>query len=167
MRVLGIDPGLQKCGWGIVEIDGNRLHFVACGLVKTKADMPLYARLARIDEGLLAVIALHSPNVAAIEETFMNNNAASALKLGAARGAAILSAARHGLEVHEYAANLVKKSVVGVGHAAKDQVGMMVRMLLPASAQADPGADEADALAIAICHAHHAGRNEPKGRVRA
>ncbi len=154
MRVLGIDPGLQKCGWGVIEADGNRLRFIACGLVKTKADMPLYARLAQIDEGLLAIIALHRPTVAAIEETFMNNNAASALKLGAARGAAIVAPARHGLAVHEYSANLVKKSVVGNGHASKDQIGMMVRALLPASGK--KGADEADALAIAICHAHHA-----------
>jgi crossover junction endodeoxyribonuclease RuvC len=154
MRVLGIDPGLQKCGWGVVDVDGNALRFVACGLVRTKADLPLYARLAQIDEGLLAIITLHRPTVAAIEETFMNNNAASALKLGAARGAAIVAPARAGLAVHEYAANLVKKSVVGNGHATKDQVGMMIRTLLPASGT--KGADEADALAIAICHAHHA-----------
>src|SRR5690348_9578779 len=121
MRVLGIDPGLQKCGWGVVDVDGSRLRFVACGLVKTTADMPLYARLARIDEELARIMVLHRPSVAAIEETFMNNNAASALKLGAARGAAILSAARAGLEVHEYAANMVKKAVVGAGHAAKEQ----------------------------------------------
>ncbi len=154
MRVLGIDPGLQKCGWGVVDVDGNRLHFVACGLVKTRADLPFYARLAQIDEGLMAIITLHKPSVAAIEETFMNNNAASALKLGAARGAAIVAPARLGLVVHEYAANLVKKSVVGAGHATKDQIGMMVRTLLPASGK--QGADQADALAIAICHAHHA-----------
>jgi len=154
MRVLGIDPGLQKCGWGVVEIDGNRLQFIACGLVKTIASLPLYARLAQIDAGLAKIVVLHKPSVAAIEETFMNNNAASALKLGAARGAAMLSAARAGLEVHEYAANLVKKSVVGTGHAAKEQIGMMIRTLLPASGRV--GADEADALAIAICHAHHA-----------
>jgi crossover junction endodeoxyribonuclease RuvC len=154
MRVLGIDPGLQKCGWGVVDVDGNRLRFVACGLVKTLASLPLYARLAQIDEGLAKVAVLHKPSVAAIEETFMNNNAASALKLGAARGAAMLSAARAGLVVHEYAANLIKKSVVGTGHAAKEQVGMMIRTLLPASGKV--GADEADALAIAICHIHHA-----------
>lgn len=162
MRVLGIDPGLQKCGWGVVDVDGSRLRFVACGLVKTTADMPLYARLARIDEELARIMALHRPSVAAIEETFMNNNAASALKLGAARGAAILSAARAGLEVHEYAANMVKKAVVGAGHAAKEQIGMMIRTLLPASGRV--GADEADALAIAICHAHHA---QTKQRINA
>jgi len=162
MRVLGIDPGLQKCGWGVVDVDGSRLRFVACGLVKTTADMPLYARLARIDEELARIMVLHRPSVAAIEETFMNNNAASALKLGAARGAAILSAARAGLEVHEYAANMVKKAVVGAGHAAKEQIGMMIRTLLPASGRV--GADEADALAIAICHAHHA---QTKQRINA
>ncbi len=162
MRVLGIDPGLQKCGWGVVDVDGSRLRFVACGLVKTTADMPLYARLARIDEELARIMTLHRPSVAAIEETFMNNNAASALKLGAARGAAILSAARAGLEVHEYAANMVKKAVVGAGHAAKEQIGMMIRTLLPASGRV--GADEADALAIAICHAHHA---QTKQRINA
>jgi crossover junction endodeoxyribonuclease RuvC len=162
MRVLGIDPGLQKCGWGVVDVDGSRLRFVACGLVKTTADMPLYARLARIDEELARIMVLHRPSVAAIEETFMNNNAASALKLGAARGAAILSAARAGLVVHEYAANMVKKAVVGAGHAAKEQIGMMIRTLLPASGRV--GADEADALAIAICHAHHA---QTKQRINA
>src|ERR1700749_4493797 len=94
MRVLGIDPGLQKCGWGVVDVDGNRLRFVACGLVKTLASLPLYARLAQIDEGLAEVAPLHKPSDAAIEEPFMNNNAASARKLGAARGAAMLSAAR-------------------------------------------------------------------------
>jgi crossover junction endodeoxyribonuclease RuvC len=168
MKILGIDPGLQKCGWGIIEVDGNRLHYIACGLVRTKADAPLYVRLAQIDEGLLAIIMLHRPGVAAIEETFMNNNAASALKLGAARGAAIVASARHGLAVHEYAANLVKKSIVGNGHATKDQVGMMIRTLLPAvktSAQ-KVGADEADALAIAICHAHHAGSRARTGAMK-
>jgi crossover junction endodeoxyribonuclease RuvC len=154
MRILGIDPGLQKLGWGVVETDGSRLRFVAAGLVRTTAKLPLYARLAEIDHGLAAVLAAHGPAVAAIEETFMNNNAASALKLGAARGAAIVSAARAGLAVHEYAANLVKKSVVGSGHAAKQQVGLMIRTLLPAAGRL--GEDEADALAIAICHAHHA-----------
>ncbi len=135
-------------------MDGNRLRFIACGLVRTKADAPLYARLAQIDAGLLAIVSLHRPCVAAIEETFMNNNAASALKLGAARGAAMVAPARMGIAVHEYPANLIKKSVVGNGHATKDQIGMMVRTLLPASGKT--GADEADALAIAICHAHHA-----------
>jgi crossover junction endodeoxyribonuclease RuvC len=116
--------------------------------------LPLYARLAEIDAGLDGIINLWKPAVAAIEETFMNNNAASALKLGQARGAAMVAAARTGLEVAEYAANLVKKSLTGTGHATKDQVGMMIRTLLPKSGIV--GMDEGDALAVAICHAHHA-----------
>jgi crossover junction endodeoxyribonuclease RuvC len=154
MRILGIDPGLQKTGWGIIESSGNRLSFIQCGLIKTQAALPLYARLAEIDAGLAAVIAQFKPDEAAIEITFVNENPASALKLGVARGAAITCPARHGLSVAEYAPNLVKKSLVGTGHAAKEQVGAMIKMLLPASGKI--GADEADALAIAICHAHHA-----------
>lgn len=154
MRILGIDPGLQKTGWGVIETKGNSLRFLASGLIKTQAALPLYARLAQLDDGLTRVVAGWRPDTAAIEETFMNNNAASALKLGAARGVCIVAPARAGLEVHEYAANLVKKSVVGTGHAAKEQVGMMIRTLLPQCGKIS--ADEADALAIAICHAHHA-----------
>jgi len=154
MKILGIDPGLQKTGWGIIHSEGNRLQFIACGLIKTQAGLPLYARLAEIDAGIEKIIAQWRPERAAIEETFMNDNAASALKLGQARGAAIVAAARTGLEVAEYAANLVKKSLTGTGHAQKDQVGMMIRMLLPQCGTV--GADEADALAVAICHAHHA-----------
>lgn len=153
MRILGIDPGLQKTGWGVIEAEKNRLSFLACGTIKTQAGLPLYARLAEIDMGLTNVIGAWWPDVAAVEETFMNNNAASALKLGQARGVAVLAPARAGLVVHEYAANLVKKSVVGTGHADKNQIGVMVRTLLPKSGKVS--ADEADALAIAICHAHH------------
>jgi len=153
MRILGIDPGLQKTGWGIIDYDGHRLSFVACGLIKTQAQTPLYARLAELDRGLMAVLNEWTPEIAAVEETFMNNNAASALKLGQARGVTVLAPARVGLEVYEYATNLVKKSVVGTGHAAKDQVGLMIRTLLPKSGKV--GEDEADALAVAICHAHH------------
>lgn len=152
MRILGIDPGLQKTGWGIIESRGTKLVFVSSGLIKTNPKMPLYARLAALDDGLAKVIAIHTPVSAAIEETFMNNNAASALKLGQARGACIVSMARLGLEVSEYAANLVKKSVVGTGHATKDQMGMMVRTLLPKSGKVSE--DEADALGVAICHSH-------------
>lgn len=153
MRILGIDPGLQKTGWGIIESEANRLKFVDCGLIKTQPTMPLYARLAQLDVGLAKVLQLHKPDEAAIEETFMNNNAASALKLGQARGVCMVTPARLGLEVHEYAANLVKKSIVGTGHATKDQIGMMIKTLLPKCGK--PREDEADALAIAICHAHH------------
>lgn len=154
MRILGIDPGLQKTGWGIIESLDNRLRFLGCGLIKTQAALPLYARLAALDEGLAKVIHQWMPDQAAVEETFMNNNAASALKLGQARGVCVVAPARLGLEVHEYAANLVKKSVVGTGHATKDQVGLMVRTLLPKCGKV--GTDEADSLAVAICHAHHA-----------
>ena len=154
MRILGIDPGLQKTGWGIIESAGSRLSFVQCGLIRTQASLPLYARLAEIDAGLAAVIAQFRPDEVAIEITFVNDNPASALKLGVARGAAITCPARHGISVAEYAPNHIKKSLVGAGHAGKEQIGAMVRMLLPASGKV--GADEADALAIAICHAHHA-----------
>ena len=154
MRILGIDPGLQRTGWGVIESEGHALRFVACGMVRTNAALPLYGRLLEIDTGLAAVAAEWRPDMAAIEETFMNNNAASALKLGQARGAAITALARAGLCVDEYAANLVKKSITGTGHAAKEQMGHMIRVLLPASGKIGP--DEADALAIAICHAHHA-----------
>ncbi len=154
MRILGIDPGLQKTGWGIIEAEGNRLRFVACGLIKTTASWVLPARLKQIDDGLAAVLAEYRPLDAAIEETFMNNNPASALKLGQARGVAMVAPVRYGIACAEYPANLVKKSIVGAGHAAKEQMGMMIRTLLPACG--DIGEDEADALAVAICHAHHA-----------
>jgi crossover junction endodeoxyribonuclease RuvC len=155
MKILGIDPGLQKTGWGIIEAEGNRLHYIACGLIKTNSDLSLAERLRQIDEGMQAVMDMHKPEESAIEETFVNNNAASALKLGCARGVAMVVPARAGIAVHEYAANLIKKSVVGNGHATKDQVEMMVRTLIPAVGRG-LGADEADAIAIAICHAHHA-----------
>lgn len=155
MRVLGIDPGLQKTGWGIIEAEDNRLHYIACGLIKTDADLSLAERLCQIDLGMQEVISVWKPDECAIEETFMNNNAASALKLGCARGVAMVVPARSGLSVHEYAPNLVKKSVVGNGHATKAQIEMMVRTLIPTVGRA-LGADEADAIAIAICHAHHA-----------
>lgn len=155
MRILGIDPGLQKTGWGIIESVGHNLRFVACGLIKTQTALPLYARLAEIDAALAQVIMQHAPDEAAIEITFVNDNPASALKLNMARGAAMTCPARLGLSVAEYAPNLIKKSLVGNGHASKDQVGAMIGMLLPTAGKM--GMDEADALAIAICHAHHAG----------
>lgn len=154
MRILGIDPGLQKMGWGVIEAVDNRLHYIACGVVKTTTSLSLAERLFELDYGLCDIMKNYAPHEAAIEETFMNNNAASALKLGCARGAAMLSIARTNRKVSEYPANLVKKSVVGNGHATKHQIGMMVRMLLPGCGEM--GADAADALAIAICHAHHA-----------
>lgn len=154
MRILGIDPGLQKTGWGVIDSEGSRLRFIACGTIATNPAHSTAERLAQISNELESVIALHSPDECAIEETFVNKNPASALKLGVARGAAMVTPARMGLSVAEYAANLVKKSVVGTGHAAKGQIGMMIRTLLPTAGPM--GADAADALAIAICHAHHA-----------
>ncbi len=165
MRILGIDPGLQKTGWGIIEFEGHSLSFVSCGLIKSTASRTLPERLRQIDDGMSAVIEKFNPEEAAIEETFVNNNAASSLKLGAARGVAMVVPARHDLIVGEYPANLVKKSVVGAGKASKDQVGMMIRTLLPACG--DIGEDEADALAVAICHAHHASSKERFGGIMA
>lgn len=153
MRVLGIDPGLERTGWGIIDHQGSRLTFIAAGVIKSKSTETMAVRLCRIDAELTKVIEAYKPDTAAIEETFVNTNSASSLKLGQARGVAILSPARFGLDVAEYAANTVKKSVVGAGHAAKDQVGMMIKVLLPTSGELE--ADAADALAVAICHAHH------------
>jgi crossover junction endodeoxyribonuclease RuvC len=154
MRILGIDPGLQKTGWGIIESEGHSLRFVASGLIKTTKSKTLPDRLCEIDHGIMDVLLQFKPAQAAIEETFVNNNSASSLKLGAARGVAMVVPARQGLIVGEYPANLVKKSVVGAGKAGKDQVGMMIRTLLPSCGEISE--DEADALAVAICHAHHA-----------
>ncbi len=153
VRIIGIDPGLRRCGWGIIEAVDNRLGFVACGTLTPPVEGTLANRLAVLAEGLNALLDLHLPDEAAVEETFVNAGVRSALTLGQARGVVLVTPALRGLPVAEYAANLVKKSVVGTGHAAKDQVGLMVKTLLPA---ADfKGADAADALAIAICHAHH------------
>lgn len=154
MKVLGIDPGLENTGWGIIETQGSRLSFIAAGVVKTKSSMPMAQRLLLIDEGLSKILTEWQPDTSAIEETFVNMNAASSLKLGQARGVAMLVPARYGLEVAEYSTNLIKKSVVGTGHAAKDQIGLMIKMLLPGSGEL--ATDAADALAVAICHAHHA-----------
>ena len=153
MRILGIDPGLTKMGWGLIESRGSALSFVDSGLIRTNAKLPLYARLAEIDAKLSEIVHNYQPDTAAIEETFVNKNPASALKLGMARGVAMTVPARYGLDVGEYGANHIKKSVVGTGHAAKDQMGMMIKTLLPQSGKLSE--DEADALAVAICHAHH------------
>ena len=155
VRIIGIDPGLRRCGWGIIESEGNRLRFIACGTLTPPVELSLAERLAELHAGLRALIQLHLPDEAAVEETFVNAGPRSALQLGQARGVALMTPASLGLKVGEYAANLVKKSVVGSGHAEKTQVQLMVKTLLPA---ADfKGADAADALAIAICHAHHRG----------
>jgi crossover junction endodeoxyribonuclease RuvC len=152
-RIIGIDPGLRRCGWGVIETLGNRLSFLAAGTVTPPVDGSLAERLTILFAGLGEVLERFRPEEAAVEETFVNVGARSALILGQARGVALLAPAMRGLPVSEYAANLVKKSVVGTGHADKDQIQLMVRTLLPT---ADfKGADAADALAIAICHAHH------------
>jgi crossover junction endodeoxyribonuclease RuvC len=155
MRIIGLDPGLQHTGWGVIDQNGSRLSYVACGRISSVASQALAERLAEIHAGLNAVIELHQPEAAAVEETFVNKNPTSTLKLGLARGVALLTPALHKLQVYEYPANLIKKSVVGAGHAGKEQVQVMVRILLPASQAGSP--DAADALAVAICHAHHMG----------
>lgn len=152
MRVLGIDPGLRNMGWGVISVDGPRLSHVANGIIHSAGD-DLGARLCALYRGLCAVIAEYAPTAAAVEQTFVNKDAVATLKLGQARGIALLAPAEAGLAVGEYAPNAVKKAVVGVGHAAKEQVQHMVRFQLPGVRLA--GADAADALAIAICHAHH------------
>jgi crossover junction endodeoxyribonuclease RuvC len=153
VRIIGIDPGLRNTGWGVIEQEGQRLIYVADGSVHSEADAALAVRLLQIHQQLLDVITRFAPDEAAIEETFVNKDARATLKLGQARGAAMLAPAMRGLAVSEYAPNQIKKSVVGAGHAEKDQVKHMVRMLLP-KAQMNT-ADSTDALAIAICHAHH------------
>jgi len=153
VRIIGIDPGLRRCGWGVIESEGNRLTYVACGTLTPAADLPLAERLVTLHAGLSELIERFRPDEAAVEETFVSAGARSALQLGQARGVALMTPALKGLVVGEYAANLVKKSVVGTGHAEKAQIQMMIKILLPAAEF--KGADAADALAIAICHAHH------------
>ena len=153
MRVLGLDPGLGTTGWGLIEAEGNRLAHVANGQIKTDSLTPLAQRLARLAEQLEAVIAEHRPDAAAAEEVFVNANPQSTLKLGQARGVALMCAARSGIAVGEYSPALVKKAVVGTGAAGKPQVHAMVARLLPGAKIAGP--DAADALAVAITHAHH------------
>ena len=158
MRLLGLDPGLQRTGWGVIEVHGNALRFLAAGVVVTVAGDDLAARLDALYRGLSAVVRQHRPAAAAVEETVVNRNAGSSLKLGHARGVVLLAAAHAGLAVTEYASKTVKRTVVGTGAADKRQVAMMVRMLLPASGAL--GADAADALAVALCHAHHQASRE-------
>lgn len=153
VRIIGIDPGLRRCGWGIIEAVDNRLSFVAGGTITPPVEGMLAERLAILAAGINGVLDLHTPDEAAVEETFVNAGARSALILGQARGVALVTPAMRGMHVAEYAANLVKKSVVGTGHADKTQVALMVKTLLPSAVV--KGADAADALAIAICHAHH------------
>jgi crossover junction endodeoxyribonuclease RuvC len=153
IRIIGIDPGLRRTGWGIVEVSGNRLSFLGCGSVMTCARDGLAERLLTIHDGLMRVLDEFKPDEAAVEATFVNKDAKATLKLGQARGIAMVVPARAGVPVAEYAPNVVKKSIVGAGHGDKTQVRMMIGVLLP---KADPQSDDAaDALAIAVTHAHH------------
>jgi len=154
MRLLGLDPGLRFTGWGVVDVDGHRLRHVANGTLKSTATRSIAERLLELHDGVLEILGRYSPGEAAVEETFVNKNPESTLKLGLARGAVILAPAKQGLRVTEYAPNRVKKTVVGAGHANKDQVQIMVSKLLPEAVF--DSADAADALAVAICHAHFA-----------
>jgi len=153
IRILGIDPGLRRTGWGVIDVDGNRLIYVGCGSVESRDSLPLAQRLLAIHEGLAKVVSEHAPLEAAVEQTFVNKDGAGTLKLGQARGVAMLVPAMAGIVVAEYAPNQVKKTVVGAGHADKNQIRVMLGVLLPKAQPATP--DAADALAIAITHAHH------------
>ena len=164
MRVLGIDPGLRTLGWGVIEAEGSRLSHVANGQITSGAG-DLGPRLLSLHRQLTDLIAAHAPQAAAIEQTFVNRDGAGTLKLGQARGVALLALAQAGLEIGEYAPNAVKKTVVGVGHADKRQIDHMVRMQLPGAVPV--GSDAADALAIAMCHAFHCAGRRNLGQVRA
>jgi crossover junction endodeoxyribonuclease RuvC len=155
IRIIGIDPGLRRTGWGVIDTLGNSLRFVASGTVTSDGDMDLASRLCQLHDGLSDVIHTHKPDEAAVEQTFVNKDAVATLKLGQARGIAMLVPARAGLPVAEYAPNAVKKSVIGVGHGEKRQIHMMLKILMPKAEF--KGDDAADALAIAICHAHNRG----------
>lgn len=162
MRIIGLDPGLQRTGWGVIEAVGSRLVPVANGVVTSNAADELSLRLRHIFEGVQAVLATHGPDAAAVEETFVNKNPTSTLKLGQVRGVVLLAPSLAGLSVAEYTPNHIKKSVVGAGHADKGQIHHMVKVLLP-TVQVN-GADAADALAVAICHAHHAASDRALAR---
>ena len=151
--IIGIDPGLRHTGWGVVAQSGNRLSFIAAGRISPHADLPMASRLLTLAEGIADIVRTHRPHCSAIEETFVNKNARSALLLGQARGSAMLALAQNGLTVAEYAANRIKQSVTGHGHAEKGQIQAMIAILLPGSGKL--AADAADALAVAITHAHH------------
>lgn len=153
VRLLGIDPGLRFTGWGLIDVEGNRLCHVADGVIATDSELPVPDRLKTLHDALMALLDQYRPAEAAVEETYVNRNGAATLKLGYARGVALLAPALAGIPVTEYAAKTVKLSVVGTGGAEKTQVAMMVRRLLPGATIRR--ADAADALAVAICHAHH------------
>jgi crossover junction endodeoxyribonuclease RuvC len=153
VRIIGIDPGLRRTGWGVIETEGNRLIFIGCGSVEPPDNLPLASRLLAIHEGLAAVLGDYRPAEAAVEQTFVNKDGDATLKLGQARGVAMLAPAMFGISVSEYAPNQVKKTVVGAGHAEKNQIQVMLKILLPKAEPPSP--DAADALAIAVTHAHH------------
>ena len=163
MKILGIDPGLRNTGWGVIETDGNRIIYAGDGVVKSDPGLSLAERLVQLHDGLLRVIEGFQPIEAAVEETFVNVNPASTLKLGQARGIALFVPSKFGLHVSEYSPNLIKKSLVGSGHASKEQVQMMINTLLPGCDF--QSADSADALAIAICHAHHRQSRRLSGQI--
>ncbi len=154
IRIIGLDPGLRHCGWGVIEAQGNHMRFIACGRVNPIKEGALSSRLIDLHNQLETVFEDYQPDQAAVEATFLNKNPETTLKLGQARGAILLTAAIKGLLVHEYAARTVKQAVVGTGAAEKSQVEAMVKIILPSANPNDP--DAADALAVAICHAHHA-----------
>ncbi len=159
IRILGLDPGLRRTGWGVIAVTGNRLQFVAAGCLTPKTDDPLPERLAALLKGVQAIVQDYTVDEAAVEETFVNQNPKSTLKLGQARGVVMVAPAALGLSVGEYSANLIKKSLTGFGHAAKGQMQHMIGALLPGAVLPKGAAaeDAADALAVAICHAHHRG----------
>lgn len=159
--ILGVDPGLNKCGWGLIASEGSRLSYVAHGVIKPAQQQQLASRLLHLLEELDAVIAQHQPHECAVEETFVNSNARAALALGQARGVALAAAARRGVLVAEYAPTTIKKAVVGSGAADKTQVAFMVRRLLPTAGELT--ADSADALGVALCHAAHGGLKRRAG----
>ena len=158
LRILGIDPGLRNMGWGLIMQEGSKLSFLACGTIKSDEKQSLSERLKQLHNGLSEIVTSFAPDEAAVEETFVNKDARATLKLGHARGIALLVPALAGLSVAEYAPNLIKKTIVGAGHADKDQIHMMVKVLLPKSNAKTP--DAADALAIALTHAQHRGLNQ-------
>jgi len=160
--ILGIDPGLGHTGWGVIAQDGNRLSFIAAGRISPDTKLAMAERLCVLAEGVVAAVGKYRPHEAAIEETFVNKNALSALKLGQARGAAMLTLAQAGLSVAEYASNSIKQSVTGYGHADKRQIQVMIGVLLPGSGKL--AADAADALAVAVTHAHHTPQTRAKVR---
>ena len=165
IRLIGIDPGLRRTGWGVIDCKGTGITYIADGTETSDAELSLAERLLQLHERLAAVLGEWSPDEAAVEQTFVNKGASSTLKLGHARGIALLVPAQSGIPVAEYAPNLVKKSVVGVGHADKAQIRAMVGVLLP---RCRPDSDDAaDALAVAITHAHHRGRRELARQIEA